>query len=129
MEMESLIGSILFLLLVITLIAITIFLLGAIAIGIGYLFYLTFGLTLPASIAVSFASAFLLGIIAIVIILLHIHGHVRNLIELEAFEEEEESRDNLLKKMPFLNKAKIGQNDPCPCGSRKKYKNCCGKKR
>ena len=22
---------------------------------------------------------------------------------------------------------KVGRNDPCPCGSRKKYKNCCGK--
>ena len=22
---------------------------------------------------------------------------------------------------------KIGRNDPCPCGSRKKYKKCCGK--
>ena len=24
---------------------------------------------------------------------------------------------------------KIGRNDPCPCGSGKKYKNCCGKAR
>ena len=24
-------------------------------------------------------------------------------------------------------KEKIGRNDPCPCGSGKKYKNCCGK--
>ena len=23
--------------------------------------------------------------------------------------------------------AKVGRNDPCPCGSGKKYKNCCGK--
>ncbi len=23
--------------------------------------------------------------------------------------------------------AKVGRNDPCPCGSRKKYKKCCGK--
>ena len=23
---------------------------------------------------------------------------------------------------------KIGRNDPCPCGSGKKYKKCCGKK-
>jgi preprotein translocase subunit SecA len=22
---------------------------------------------------------------------------------------------------------KIGRNDPCPCGSGKKYKHCCGK--
>jgi preprotein translocase subunit SecA len=25
------------------------------------------------------------------------------------------------------NQPKIGRNDPCPCGSGKKYKNCCGK--
>ena len=24
---------------------------------------------------------------------------------------------------------KIGRNDPCPCGSGKKYKQCCGKKK
>jgi uncharacterized protein YecA (UPF0149 family) len=22
---------------------------------------------------------------------------------------------------------KVGRNDPCPCGSGKKYKKCCGK--
>ena len=25
-------------------------------------------------------------------------------------------------------KAKVGRNDPCPCGSGKKYKNCCMRK-
>ncbi len=29
-------------------------------------------------------------------------------------------------KMP-PKKAKVGRNDPCPCGSGKKYKHCCGK--
>lgn len=28
---------------------------------------------------------------------------------------------------PFAKTNKIGRNDPCPCGSGKKYKNCCGK--
>ena len=27
----------------------------------------------------------------------------------------------------FVREAKVGRNDPCPCGSGKKYKNCCGK--
>ena len=27
-----------------------------------------------------------------------------------------------------VNKAEPGRNDPCPCGSGKKYKNCCGRK-
>ena len=30
-------------------------------------------------------------------------------------------------KQPVKNGEKIGRNDPCPCGSGKKYKNCCGK--
>ena len=27
----------------------------------------------------------------------------------------------------FIAEKKVGRNDPCPCGSGKKYKNCCGK--
>ena len=31
------------------------------------------------------------------------------------------------KKAGAVAAQKIGRNDPCPCGSGKKYKNCCGK--
>ena len=31
------------------------------------------------------------------------------------------------KQQPVRNDIKIGRNDPCPCGSGKKYKSCCGK--
>ncbi len=31
------------------------------------------------------------------------------------------------KRKPVRAEKKIGRNDPCPCGSGKKYKNCCGK--
>ena len=34
--------------------------------------------------------------------------------------------DGTVKKQPRKVK-KIGRNEPCPCGSGKKYKNCCGK--
>ena len=30
-------------------------------------------------------------------------------------------------KAPKKAEAKVGRNDPCPCGSGKKYKNCCGR--
>ena len=30
-------------------------------------------------------------------------------------------------KQPVVKETKVGRNDPCPCGSGKKYKNCCGK--
>ena len=31
------------------------------------------------------------------------------------------------KPQPIRKKKKIGRNDPCPCGSGKKYKKCCGR--
>ena len=30
------------------------------------------------------------------------------------------------KKRPIKKGEKVGRNDPCPCGSGKKYKKCCG---
>ncbi|NMA57091.1 preprotein translocase subunit SecA [Clostridium cochlearium] len=35
--------------------------------------------------------------------------------------------DDTLKKQPIRKEPKIGRNDLCPCGSGKKYKNCCGR--
>lgn len=38
------------------------------------------------------------------------------------------NKDESLEKKPKLRKEeKVGRNDPCPCGSGKKYKQCCGK--
>jgi preprotein translocase subunit SecA len=37
-------------------------------------------------------------------------------------ESKEIRRDPVVNTDP-----KVGRNDPCPCGSGKKYKNCCGK--
>lgn len=31
------------------------------------------------------------------------------------------------KKKPVRKKVNVGRNDPCPCGSGKKYKHCCGR--
>jgi len=64
----------------------------------------------------------------------------RNAASIDA-SKKEEFRDNVNqapKSAPKANKEKtqetvkrdapkIGRNDPCPCGSGKKYKNCCGK--
>ena len=32
-----------------------------------------------------------------------------------------------LAPKPYVREPKVGRNDPCPCGSGKKYKKCCGK--
>ena len=39
---------------------------------------------------------------------------------------ENTSGDNTVKKQPVKSQ-KVGRNDPCPCGSGKKYKKCCGR--
>jgi preprotein translocase subunit SecA len=36
-------------------------------------------------------------------------------------------RIGLVKQKPIEVGDKIGRNDPCPCGSNKKYKKCCNK--
>ena len=45
----------------------------------------------------------------------------------------EEKKKELYKKQKasgtIVKVPKIGRNDPCPCGSGKKYKKCCGKER
>ncbi|MEC9489120.1 MAG: SEC-C metal-binding domain-containing protein [Halanaerobium sp.] len=43
-------------------------------------------------------------------------------------EEETGPRDFFRQEDGTLvRKEKVGRNDPCPCGSRKKYKHCCGR--
>ncbi|MGN0466100.1 MAG: preprotein translocase subunit SecA [Lachnospiraceae bacterium] len=56
-------------------------------------------------------------------------------VKLEQKVEKEEApkitgtnKDDTVAKGPYVRKtAKIGRNDPCPCGSGKKYKQCCGR--
>jgi preprotein translocase subunit SecA len=38
-----------------------------------------------------------------------------------------EAAEALTKAKPVRTGPKVGRNDPCPCGSGKKYKQCCGK--
>jgi preprotein translocase subunit SecA len=40
---------------------------------------------------------------------------------------KEPPRERKAVKVVMAGKKKIGRNDPCPCGSGKKYKNCCGR--
>ena len=39
---------------------------------------------------------------------------------------ESAGADGTVKKQPVKKGKKVGRNDPCPCGSGKKYKKCCG---
>ncbi|WP_297638552.1 SEC-C metal-binding domain-containing protein [uncultured Clostridium sp.] len=42
-------------------------------------------------------------------------------------EKRKEITAEYRKSGTIVNEEKIGRNDPCPCGSGKKYKKCCGK--
>ena len=42
-------------------------------------------------------------------------------------KETSTNYDDTLKKEPVKKEKKAGRNDVCPCGSGKKFKNCCGK--
>ena len=58
---------------------------------------------------------------------------VRILFRVEVVEKPEEKKDLVVNTSEEIKKAsvktenKVGRNDPCPCGSGKKYKQCCGK--
>ncbi|SDN68068.1 YecA family protein [Bacillus sp. OK048] len=45
--------------------------------------------------------------------------------EMEFRKSSEQGKDPAIA--PVRNETKVGRNDPCPCGSGKKYKKCCGK--
>lgn len=54
-----------------------------------------------------------------------------NLPQWEKIFDEEKRKELYLeqkKSGTIVKGAKIGRNAPCPCGSGKKYKHCCGKK-
>ncbi|MBU1611436.1 MAG: SEC-C domain-containing protein [Proteobacteria bacterium] len=65
------------------------------------------------------------------------HLRIRERVEESEFKHEDTSKLNYAgsessgaakpAQQPVVKDAKVGRNDPCPCGSGKKYKKCCGK--
>ena len=45
----------------------------------------------------------------------------------QAEAQNQKSSDTKAQPIKVDKSQKVGRNDPCPCGSGKKYKNCCGK--
>ena len=43
----------------------------------------------------------------------------------EKYDPSERPQERKIQKTVVNTERKIGRNDPCPCGSGKKYKNCC----
>ena len=57
------------------------------------------------------------------------HVRIRQKVEREQVAKATgTNKDDSVAQGPYKRKeAKIGRNDPCPCGSGKKYKQCCGR--
>ena len=103
-------------------------------IGMGYLINKIYHLEL-------FQSIIIVSIVSIGLILLWIKFSVEKMEQNDYWDDDDEDNedDDVIcpecgEKMakteipiPKENHSTTGRNAPCPCGSGKKYKNCCGK--
>jgi len=57
-----------------------------------------------------------------------LHANVENMPQRERVAKEmyENAPSDTPVRKPVVKTQKVGRNDPCPCGSGKKYKKCCG---
>jgi len=126
------------------LIAFIMFLATGVFIGIGYVFSLILPLTLFQSSILCIAATFVLGFIllgiAIYDYLFDISGKKPVYYPHGFFDEDEEYDDEdfeddedeiletvVVNPLTEAKKKEVSRNAPCPCGSGKKYKICCGK--
>ena len=54
-------------------------------------------------------------------------AEIRQNLEVKQVKGRTNDSKDATPKKTIKNGKKVGRNDPCPCGSGKKYKNCCGK--
>ncbi len=52
----------------------------------------------------------------------------REQLKRREIQENQPGADSASPKQPLRKEKKVGRNDPCPCGSGKKYKKCCAQK-
>ena len=56
----------------------------------------------------------------------HITGEGKAAVKDNFAQAQNAGGDETLTNKPIRKAPKVGRNDPCPCGSGKKYKKCCG---
>ncbi len=56
-------------------------------------------------------------------------GLFKRTVDPDMLAEEEKMLADTEKVQPIKAETQPGRNDPCPCGSGKKYKKCCGLKK
>ena len=133
--MEALIKILIVIILIILLIAVS----AAAFIGAGYLLSLAIPLTLFQASVIAIGATFVFAFIIYALMIANASVERRRpdyYYEEEYDEEDEEEYDDdeynealadRLKKFKVIHTKKVGRNEPCPCGSGKKYKHCCGK--
>jgi len=77
------------------------------------------------------ASALAVGAVTAIALVIHVGTtmtHLRSdpMLEEDDFDWEPEQDDGSETLRTTPNAPKVGRNEPCPCGSGKKFKNCCG---
>jgi energy-coupling factor transporter transmembrane protein EcfT len=111
----------------------------AVFIGAGYLLSLILPLTLFQSsivcIGATFVAAFIISAITIILYYVLPFEVTNYTNDKESdkddndYENIEEESDNFSKRrFTVVDTKKVGRNEPCPCGSGKKYKYCCEKR-
>ncbi len=106
-------------------------------IGMGYLLAMIFPLTLFQAATISMGTTLVIAIAGVGIALCMYLGGITRFLK-EGYEEDDEAYDEFDDEMEenlhrfdkgiqIVNPVKTGRNTPCPCGSGKKYKLCCGK--
>ncbi len=105
-------------------------------IGMGYLLAAIFPLTLFQASAISIGTILIIAFLALGVT---VCGYLADMARIlrESYEEEfedvdefgdDEMNENLHRfDNRIMDSVNIGRNTPCPCGSGKKYKFCCGK--
>lgn len=58
---------------------------------------------------------------------IEIYSELNQIEKADELKQELRLLEKLPKKAPTVKAIKVGRNDPCPCGSGKKHKKCCGK--
>ena len=136
---------------VILLLLLTIVLSSLIFLGMGYLVFSLFPLTLFQSTLLIMGAVFVVAFCVLVYSVSSHYDELKNMDQWDDYEDEYYDEDddfdkyddfddfdapfkdeNNFKKpldanLSIAGEKKIGRNQPCPCGSGKKYKNCCGK--
>lgn len=78
-----------------------------------------------ASVLAIAATATIALVIQVFLAVMHLHMDHSELDDDFGWEPVEE--DDITAPPPTASTSKVGRNQPCPCGSGKKFKNCCGK--